>query len=184
MLGAALLAVRLGGIYALEQLAVEYPERFLRPIVGQYCAFVRHPPEGNGRNTDGKGQMSGADSETLREDVGAVMNFIMVFSFEPKTRAVLKELSLDLSGAILSGADLSPANLQNANLSGAQLGVGGLPASTGFSTPNLAPVHELTQDQLDHACADPQDPPDLSGAAGQEGVPLEWREKPCEEQGR
>ena len=54
MLGGRLPAVRLGGIYALQQLATEHPESFLPLVVRQYCAFVRHPFESNDGETGGR----------------------------------------------------------------------------------------------------------------------------------
>ena len=42
------------------------------------------------------------------------------------------------------------------------------------------PVTGLTQDQLDEACADPDNPPKLDGVLDAEtGKPLVWRGKPC-----
>lgn len=248
MLGGALLPVRLGGIYALQELAAEDPERFLRPIVRQYCAFVRHPPESSDGETSGKGQAPGVGSETLREDVGAVTSAIIAFADKPKTREVLRGLSLDLRGAELGGADLSGGELCRADLSGANLSgawleetnlsgallhganlsgaklyetdlsgagmrganlsgaelyrtdlsgarlyeadlsgaeltkpnlsgawLGGVPGPSGQVGGAVAPVQGLTQDQLDKACADPLDPPRLTGAVGQDYAPLEWR---------
>ncbi len=63
-----------------------------------------------------------------------------------------------LSGANLSGAHLSGANLSDAKLQGAE---------------------NLTQSQLDEACADPKNPPKLEGTVDSEtGKPLVWRGNP------
>ena len=43
MLGSAVLAVRLGGIYALDRLAREHPEAYHLQIMNLLCAFVRNP---------------------------------------------------------------------------------------------------------------------------------------------
>ena len=43
MLGSDLLSVRLGGIYALDNLAEEYPEQHHLRIMHLFCAFIRHP---------------------------------------------------------------------------------------------------------------------------------------------
>ena len=37
------LAVRLGGIYALQSLAEEHSEQYHAQIMRLFCAFVRHP---------------------------------------------------------------------------------------------------------------------------------------------
>ena len=44
MLGSGVLAVRLGGVYALAGLAREHPEDYHMKIVSLLCAFVRNPP--------------------------------------------------------------------------------------------------------------------------------------------
>ena len=44
MLGSDVLAVRLGGIYALERLAAEHPEQYHVQIMQLFCAFVRIQP--------------------------------------------------------------------------------------------------------------------------------------------
>ena len=43
MLGSDLLSVRLGGVYALDNLAEEYPEQYHLQIMRLFCAFIRHP---------------------------------------------------------------------------------------------------------------------------------------------
>ena len=263
MLGGRLLAVRLGGVYALQQLAMEHSEPYLPLVVRQYCAFVRRPFESNDGETGSSSPTLEGDSETLREDVRAVMGAIVVLGSDPKTCEELSRLSLDLSGANLfdvnlsdvnlshanlsnaklflanlsganlsganlfravlprtilsnanlswallvganlsganlSGADLSGAHLAGANLSGAELcganlsdahlsdtnlsGANLSGAETLRSGPPLADLGRargLTQDQLDRACADPGDPPDLRDALSPEGSPLSWRGSPC-----
>ena len=268
MLGGGLPAVRLGGIYALRQLATEHPEPFLPLVVRQYCAFVRHPFESNDGEAGGRSPAPEGGSEGLREDVRAAMESIVLLNSDPKTRKEMMGLSLDLSGAnlsganlsevdlsranlsnanlflaslsgadlsnanlfradlsrvilshanlsralllganlsgsnlsganltgahlsgvdlsgaelcgaILSGADLADANLSRTNLSGAILSGAEILTSSLPST-DLRPVRRLTQDQLDRACADPGDPPDLRDALSPDGIPLSWRGSPC-----
>ena len=45
MLGSDVLSVRIAGIYALEQLAKEYPSDFHITVVSLLCLFVRYPTE-------------------------------------------------------------------------------------------------------------------------------------------
>ena len=72
--------------------------------------------------------------------------------------------SANLSNAFLTGADLTRAHLAGANLTGTQL-VG---------------AKGLTQEQLNQACADPDDPPNLSNLRdAATDAPLEWRGPPC-----
>ena len=48
MLGSNALAVRLGGIYALERLAEDDPEHYHVQIMQLVCGFVRKPTEDEG----------------------------------------------------------------------------------------------------------------------------------------
>ena len=79
----------------------------------------------------------------------------------------------NLSNAILAGADLSGAELRGANLSGAK-----------FSFDDQPPARGLTQDELDLARAEPENPPNLDGVVDTiTGRPLVWRGKTVEDQG-
>ena len=44
MLGSNVLAVRMGGIYALQQLAHDHAGTYHLQIMNLFCAFVRRPP--------------------------------------------------------------------------------------------------------------------------------------------
>ena len=233
MLGGRLPAVRLGGIYALQQLSTEHPEPFLPLVVRQYCAFVRHPFESNDGDPGGKGPVPEGDLGILREDVRAAVEATIALTSDPKTRKQTVGLSLDLSGAYLSGVDLSRSNLSHANLflaslsgadlsdanlfkanlsrvilsdanlsrallvgahlsgsnlsgvdlSGAHLSGADLSGAENVGASlrltDLGPVRRLSQEQLDRACADPGDPPDLRDAVSPDGSPLSWRGSPC-----
>ena len=115
MLGSEVLSVRLGGIYALERLAAEHPERYHVQVMKLFCAFVRNP-------TEDAGSEEGVDVEgkpphvvaPLREDVQAVMEVIGKrrvghLALEGKDR-----FRLDLHGSDLRGAQLEWANLASA----------------------------------------------------------------------
>ena len=43
LLGHATLSARLGGVYALQQLDSEFPDRYHIPVMRLFCAFARHP---------------------------------------------------------------------------------------------------------------------------------------------
>ena len=80
----------------------------------------------------------------------------------------------DMSGARISRTDMSGAVLSDTNLSGTYFYESG--GGTGAS-----PVTDLTQAQLDEACADPDNPPKLDGVLDAEtGKPLVWRGGPVE----
>ena len=72
----------------------------------------------------------------------------------------------NLSNAFLTGADLTRAHLSGANLTGT----------------NLTGAKGLIQEQLNQACADPGNPPNLSNLRDAEAdVLLEWRGKSLED---
>ena len=135
MLGSEVLAVRLGGIYALQRLAAEHPEQYHVQIMQLFCAYVRNPT----------GQASihilrydnGKPVYGPREDVQAVMYAIgsrndadialerAAENFQLDLHNVTLQHSqlsnLNLSYAHLEGANLSGARLNGANLRGAGL---------------------------------------------------------------
>ena len=198
MLGSSVLAVRLGGIYALQRLATEEPTQFLHQVVRQYCAFARHPPKHGGSKSGGTEPTPEANPTFAPEDVRTVMNAIVDFLDHPEPIDEAGDLTLDLRGANLSDLDLSGAQLHRANLSRANLVYADLSGAiltqadvsdanlldanvsgTKFSQGGLSQVRGLTQDQLDAACADPENPPELEGVVDQKGLPLRWRGRPC-----
>ena len=70
----------------------------------------------------------------------------------------------NFSNAFLTGADLTRVHLSGANLTGVQ----------------FAGERGLTQEQLNKACADPENPPNLSNLRdAKTGKLLEWRGPPC-----
>ena len=136
MLGSSILPVRLGGIFALQQLANEEPSRYHIRIMRLFCAFVVQAS----KDSDGvTGQTmaedvanheviwAGPDSSTpLPMDVQAAMDAIRVRS----KKAIMLErhafyrlglTSANLKGIRLMGANLSHAVLTDADLSGAFL---------------------------------------------------------------
>ena len=132
MLGNATLATRLGGIYALEQLAREHPEEYHVQIVRLLCSFIRHPaeagrPESGG--TDGGGLDDPAHEaeprcaphiEAAAQAIGRRRVENDPSEFVLNLRGARLE-GANLEGAVLSGAILEGANLEGANLEGAQL---------------------------------------------------------------
>ena len=183
MLGSPVLAVRLGGIYALHRLVEEEPERYHVQIMRLLCAFVRNPTKDDNARPSGGALGSGIIDYLLRQDVQAAVtaigtrsdtdvelekkeNFHLLLSCANLSGAYLQRANL--SHAILFDTDLSRAYLERANLSDARL-----------SYANLFAVMKLTQDQLDQARADPANPPKLDKAYDAEtDLPLEWRGKP------
>lgn len=87
-------------------------------------------------------------------------------------------LDADLQDAYLAYADFSSAYLTEAQVAGANF-TGANLSSTIFCVSD-DPVRGLTQEQLDTAVADPDNPPKLNGALdAKSGEPLVWRGKPA-----
>lgn len=131
MLASPSMAVRLGAIYQLRQIAHENPGRFHLPVMDLICAFIRTPPEPIGTpRSDGSGLFS-----HVPKDLAAALD-----TFAERERAVRKaievsaQFSLDLSDANLRYADLmaldlSSVSLNNADLTGAVLNGSNLASS-------------------------------------------------------
>ena len=106
MLGSDVMAVRLAGIYALRQLAREYPKQYHIPTMRLFCAFARHPV-----NTGGSEIRL---SDQLPEDVQEALTAM-------RDRDDNERMDLEMSSRYypdLSGANLRHADLINMNLSG------------------------------------------------------------------
>ena len=153
MLGSTVLAVRLGGIYALNRLAEEHPQQYHIQVMELFCAVARNPV---GRKEELVVDYGGTDpASRLREDIQAVMTAIgsrgeKKLELEEEngyipnlTGAYLPHLQLekgnlssvrlgraDLRGAYLLGADLSRAHLDVADLSGSILAFANLTAGS------------------------------------------------------
>ena len=138
MLGNKVLAVRLGGIYALARLAREHPEDYHVQIMRLLCAFVRNPsgkPVEAPLSTDGlipaaefaSGQDKADDEDgvgrppRVREDVQAVMTAVGERSEAHIVIEDEKKYRLDLIGADLKFVRLDDAVLDNVNLIDADL---------------------------------------------------------------
>ncbi len=127
MLGSEVLAVRLGGIYALQSLAEEHPELYHIEIMKLFCAFVRDPTVRNGRDaprTIAAAELgveeSGYDQpERLRFDVQSVVEAIATRNSACIALEDKAGFRLDLRNANLHSLDLF--NLEGVNLSGARL---------------------------------------------------------------
>ena len=184
--------VRVGGIDALKEVAQQYPDQYVRPVMGLLCAFMyKHCENKNAvprfaNRDDLQAAMEtvasfqldqrGAyqDGETVRHlNLGGVT--FKHAAFSERNLARLDFLNSQFKETNLSGADLSGANLRGvffqdvllhgANLDGAN--IGGARFSSG--------VKGLTQKQLDKAVADDDQAPLLDGTLDHEtGQPLVW----------
>lgn len=132
MLGSKVLAVRLGGIYALQSLANDHPEKYHVQIMRLLCAFVRNPTlDDTEQPSPGK---LGTEEvvETHKDEIGfrprqeieAAMEAIASRSKEGIGHERDAGFHLDLRGAQLGGLNLmniTEVNLSWANLSFADL---------------------------------------------------------------
>ena len=210
MLGSDVLSVRLGGIYALQRLAEDEPELYHVPIVSLFSAFARDPNRNAGKETGlnrgGRLIKFKESFEDVQEAVMAIgrrsaseielekkarysVNLIGVkLALAPLSHANLSGVHMgvaDLTVATLFNADLTGAMLNNIDLTGATLTEATLRGTclrdANLSGADLSRVKGLTQEQLDQACADPDSPPKLDGVHdAKTGVPLQWRENPCD----
>lgn len=129
MLGSEVLAVRLGGIYALERLAEEHPEQYHIQNMRLLCAFVRHPSGGQGvqgEQPTGETNLVDMDperdpAELVREDVQAILRAIGDRSESRRRLEKAARFRLYLQNVNLSGSDLDDADLSQAHLAGAKL---------------------------------------------------------------
>ena len=138
MLGSKELSVRLGGIYALDRLAREYPGDYHVQIMSLLCAFVRNPTGKpveatlpiNGLTAEAElkagwdeaGDEAGDDRPLrVREDVQAIMTAVGDRREAQIEIEREKEYRLDLIGVDLKSVRLIDANLDNVNLSKADL---------------------------------------------------------------
>lgn len=122
MIGSKDLVVRLGGIYALERLAVEHPEQYHIEIMRLFCAFVRHPTKDDSDEATPDTQGATPTTPRRREDVQTAMTTI---GSRSRAGVDLEESTgsfrLALHGAYLRGVHLPGANLSGTNLGGANM---------------------------------------------------------------
>ena len=204
MLGSEVLSVRLGGIYALQRLAEDEPDQYHVPIVRLLNTLACDPTKQGEEEIlvpdSGKFLRAKKCCEDVQEAVRAIGTrnaadierehkrehkdlYVVGLIGINLTRASLPSVNLPgvfLGTSDLTGASFGFANLTGANLRGATMR-GTILQSANLSGVNLSEVKGLTQDQLDQACADPDNPPKLDGVHDAiTDVPLQWRENPCD----
>ena len=123
MLGSEVLSVRLGGIYALQRLAEEWPDQYHIQIMRLFCAFVRLPTRDQSL-VSGQAEIEPGTPLGIRQDVEAVLQMIGSRDKSLVTLERTADFRLDMRGADLPTAQFLDADLSNAmfydsNLSGA-----------------------------------------------------------------
>ena len=125
MLGNSVLAVRLGGIYALQKLAAEHPELYHVEIMRLLCALVRNPTKD--QDLDQPMEIDGeVMPRRIREDAQDALSAIGIRTINQIRIQGEDGFTADLHGANLGRADLrrfilNGVNLHGANLEGADL---------------------------------------------------------------
>ncbi len=120
MLGNEILTVRIGGIYALANLANEEPKKYHIPCIETLCAFVRHPTH-TAMHPIVTPATSPSQSPTIRSDIQAAMTAIGKRSKEGTHLEEEKQFQPDLSNANLQGVVLGEINFERVLLTGADL---------------------------------------------------------------
>ena len=134
MLGSVVLAVRLGGIYALQRLAQERDEYHV-PIMRLFCAFVSNPTETRAHKTTATNGGDGR-SKPPRPDIAAIIEAIATREVERVELEQSDGYCLDFRNADLGGLDLfriGNVDLSRSRLSGAHLSHIRLPPETNLS---------------------------------------------------
>lgn len=238
MIGSPVLAVRLGGIYALDHLAQEYPSEHHVQVMHVLCAFVRNPPHAPGApQPDVQDAVKAIGGRKDRIQIEKASDYVpdlpyanlrglkmgwLDFSgcnFEGADLSdaaligsILRDAHLykaTLQGATLDGADLEKATLISADLSGVESAVfanfteallrsanlsyakmqganfryarleGADLTGTAFIGEGMPEAKGLTQEQIDLAKADENNPPIIEGLLDAEaGQRLRWSPRP------
>ncbi|MCY3788889.1 MAG: pentapeptide repeat-containing protein [Gemmatimonadetes bacterium] len=118
MLGNELLSVRLGGIYALQALAMEHPKHYHVKVTQLLCAYVRYPPQ------DKNVRIASAFPP---EDIRAALLAIgerddTRIAIEHEVKFVPSLVGADLRKQVLHNLNFSGTQFYGANLKGAFLG--------------------------------------------------------------
>ena len=170
MLGSETMAVRLGGIYALDQLSWEQPHDYHIQTMRLFVAFVRHPPPEHRDASDVAEPGALPRSRRGEADVRAIIEF---FRTRGRRRVEIEKARfyyIDFSGVVLNDVDFGSvqlmkarfvgAQLQGANFGGADLTSANLRAATmthvdlraaGLENTDLRDTIGLTQEQLNVA---------------------------------
>lgn len=121
MIGSPVLAVRLGGIYALDHLAQEYPSEHHVQVMHVLCAFVRNPFHDHGASQadvrDALKAIGGRNGDRIR--IEKASKYVPDLSYANLRN--LEIIAMNFSSGNFKGADLSGSDIMMSNLSSANL---------------------------------------------------------------
>jgi hypothetical protein len=164
-LGSDKLAIRLGGIYALERIAKDSPDKDHWQVMEVLTAYVR---ENACRVEPSEGDSASEEGEETESRVPIDIQAILTVLGRRDSTYERPDQRLDLSGTSLAwanlvGADLARANFFLADLAGVYLFGANLEGASLYETnleetylpsTNLAGARGLTQEQVDSAIID------------------------------
>ena len=145
-LGDDKMAIRLGGIYALERIAKD-SEKDYGPIMEVLTAYVRE-------NAPSQGEYAEKAADRPTTDIQAILTVLGRREATGKNRGTdsldlnhTRLVGANLIGAHLTGADLTKADLSGAHLSGAGL-TGAHLTGAYLTEADLSVVYGLTEEQV------------------------------------
>ncbi len=112
--GTAAWETRLGGIYALERIAIDYPDEYYGPVMEVLTAYVR----GHSQKSHIVGSTAGEVATAPTVEIQAILTVIGRRNDDLCART---DARINLRGADLRGAVLRGVNLRGADLIGARL---------------------------------------------------------------
>lgn len=199
MMGHDAVSVRRIGIQSLQNLAIDHPDVYYVRVLRTLCDYAREPFPGEKMTILG-------GSPHLRSDIqGAIQAIGKIWDDEDAKsigRAGAKEpnyvpnligadlryarfWSLNLSyahfgGAICIGAVFGKVNFTEVNLAGANLTGADFTGESIDDRESKEKCFGLTQQQVDLACADPNERPIFAGVIDPEtGKEITWQGDPC-----
>ena len=155
-LGRDTLAVRLGGIYALERIAIDSePDHWA--VMQVLTAFVREQTQGRLNTSQSWFALRWPKDQDVSKPPADIQAILTVIGRRTRTYGKGESQVLNLSASQLKGANLWGAQLEGANLLGAQLegaNLWGAQLEGAHLREAQLEGADLSQDQINTACVD------------------------------
>lgn len=108
MIGDEVLAVRLGGIYALQRLSGEAPEEYHVQIMSLFCSFVRHPT----KDDEHEKEISERERIFINENMGILGNAKVEQPRNEKTQQFIRREDVEAVMRVIRGRPKSSIALE------------------------------------------------------------------------